>query len=95
VILLNKNLRVSVQTSDVVETLYMYDTKEITKYKGYVIQPYYHCHQALNKRWGYRVWKGYELMCVDEIGCKSFQEAIKTAIQEIEKGSLCRLCSDN
>lgn len=63
----------------------MYSTKELTKYKGYFIEPYYHSHQAPDKRWGYRIWKGYELMCVDEVGCKCSQKAVITAQQEIDK----------
>ncbi len=70
----------------------MYRTKELIKYKNYVIQPYHHSHQAADKQWGYRIWKGYELMCVDEIGTQSSLEAIKAAIQEIEKGFLSRFC---
>lgn len=64
----------------------MYRSKELTRYKGYVIQPYYHCHQTPDKQWGYRIWKAYELMCVDEVGCKSSQEAIEIAKQEVDKG---------
>lgn len=70
----------------------MYSTKELIKYKNYVIQPYHHSHKALDKQWGYRIWKGYELMCVNEVGNRSSQEAIKAAIQEVDKGCLCRLC---
>ncbi len=43
-------------------------------------------------QWGYRIWKGYELMYVDEIGCKSPQEAINSAKQEIDKGLNCISC---
>lgn len=70
----------------------MYSTKELTRYKDYVIQPYYHSHEVPGKQWGYRIWKGYELMCVDDVGCKSCQEAVKTAMQEVDKGFLCRFC---
>ncbi|MGB3636790.1 MAG: hypothetical protein WBA39_04250 [Rivularia sp. (in: cyanobacteria)] len=70
----------------------MYSTKELIKYKNYVIQPYHHSHEASDKQWGYRIWKGYELMCVDEVGTQSSLKAIKAAIQEIEKGFLCRFC---
>lgn len=66
----------------------MYSTKELIKYKNYVIQPYHHSHQVPDKQWGYRIWKGYELMCVDEVGCQSSVEAIKAAIHEIDKGFL-------
>ncbi|MEA5596506.1 hypothetical protein [Rivularia sp. UHCC 0363] len=68
----------------------MYSTKELTKYKGYVIQAYHHSHETLDKQWGYRIWKGYELMCVDEVGCKSSQEAIIAARKEIDRGFICR-----
>lgn len=66
----------------------MYSTKKqkLTSYKGYTIQPYYHSHETPDKKWGYRVWKAYELMCVDEVGCKSSQEAIVSAKQEVDKG---------
>lgn len=66
----------------------MYSTKELTKYKDYVIQPYYHSHQAPDKRWGYRIWKGYELMCVNENGSESSKKAVIAAIKEIDKGFL-------
>ena len=64
----------------------MYNTKELISYKGYVIQKYYHSHQTPGKQWGYRVWKGYELMCVDEVGCESPQKAIANAKLEVDKG---------
>lgn len=67
----------------------MYRTKELTLYKNYVIQPYHHSHQAPDKQWGYRVWKGFELMCVDEIGCKSSQEAVLAAMLEVDRGLPC------
>jgi hypothetical protein len=70
----------------------MYSTKELIKYKNYVIQPYHHSHKALDKQWGYRIWKGYELMCVDEGGTQSPVEAIKAAIREIDRGFLCQFC---
>lgn len=70
----------------------MYSTKELTRYKGYAILLYYHSHQAPDTQWGYRIWKGYELMYVDEIGCKSPQEAINSAKQEIDKGLNCISC---
>jgi hypothetical protein len=72
--------------------MYMYSTKELRSYKGYLIEPYYHSHEAPNKQWGYRIWKGYELMCVDEVGCKSSRRAVIEAQQEIDKGFLCRFC---
>ena len=68
----------------------MYSTEKLAEYKNYVIQPYHHSHEAPGKQWGYRIWKGYELMCVDEVGTQSSVEAIKAAIQEIDKGFLCR-----
>ncbi|MEL6460562.1 MAG: hypothetical protein AAFQ91_20265 [Cyanobacteria bacterium J06621_15] len=70
----------------------MYITKELTKYKDYVIEPYCHSHLESDKQWGYRIWKGYELMCVNEEGYESSPKAIKAAIQEIDKGFLCKLC---
>ena len=70
----------------------MYSTKQLIKYKDYAIQPYYHSHAETDKQWGYRIWKGYELLCVNEVGCKSSQDAIKAAIQEVDKGFICRLC---
>jgi len=70
----------------------MYITKQLTEYKDYVIQPYYHSHPEPDKQWGYRIWKGYELLCVNEVGCKSSQEAIKAAMEEVDKGFLCRFC---
>ncbi|MEM9925864.1 MAG: hypothetical protein AAF915_19290 [Cyanobacteria bacterium P01_D01_bin.50] len=69
----------------------MYSTDEVTRYEGYVIQLYYHSHQVVEKQWGYRIWKGYELMCVDGRGCKSSQEAVAAAKQEIDKG-FHRIC---
>ncbi|MGD1911112.1 MAG: hypothetical protein ACFB2X_09720 [Rivularia sp. (in: cyanobacteria)] len=69
----------------------MYSIDEVTRYKGYVIQLYYHSHQVTEKQWGYRIWKGYELTCVDEFGCKSSQEAVAAAKQEIDKG-FYRIC---
>ena len=70
----------------------MYSIKQLTKYKNYVIQPYYHSHAEPDKQWGYRIWRGYELLCVNEVGCKSSKDAIKAAIQEVDKGFICRLC---
>lgn len=69
----------------------MYNTNQLTEYKGYAIQLYYHCHQPPEKQWGYRIWKGYELMCVNVVGCKSSQEALVHAKQEIDKG-FNRIC---
>ncbi|MEO1375708.1 MAG: hypothetical protein AAFW70_15610 [Cyanobacteria bacterium J06635_10] len=69
----------------------MYSTQEVTRYKGYVIQLYYHSHQVPENQWEYQIWKGYELMCVDGFGCKSSQETIAAAKQEIDKG-FDRIC---
>lgn len=66
----------------------MYSTKELIRYKNYLIQPYHHAHEAPDKQWGYRIWKGYELMCVGEVGTQSSQQAIKAAIQQIDRGFL-------
>jgi len=71
----------------------MYTIQKLTKYKVYVIEPYYHSHLESDKQWGYRIWKGYELLCVNEVGCKSLRDAIKAAIQEVDKGFICRLYS--
>ena len=72
----------------------MYRTKELFKYKDYVIQPYYHSHLEPDEKWGYRKWKGYELLCVNEVGCKCLQEAIIAAMKEIDMGLLCRFCCE-
>ncbi|MCJ8279527.1 MAG: hypothetical protein MJK14_06240, partial [Rivularia sp. ALOHA_DT_140] len=41
----------------------MYSKKHLTKYKDYVIQPYYHSHQQPDKQWVYRVWDLQVINC--------------------------------